>query len=360
MRKSIVLLVTLVLTVGLSLPAAFAESAEKSLTLEQAIALALQKNTGVKKAESEIDRTEALRKQAADKVLFTPIMGGSGYDAETESNWNKLLSADLNWQMSKKTFESTKDSLVLNVYKSYWDVQTAQMKLDLQKKLNQQALIKLQDTRTGIRAGTVSPSDLVAVEAAWQQAQSNLVTTQNALDTAYTDFNQLLGLNPNERPQLTGTPVYEPLNVTDLDYEVEKAIGSSPRVWEAQQNVTKAEWSADMIYSSGDYTPYEVRQISVYQAELSAVDARDSLEKTVRNLYYQIKNLEEDYSIAQKTLQTAQENLRVAKLKFDAGMSTNAEVVAAEIEVARDQESIEEMVRNHAYLKMSFEKPWTA
>ncbi|MEW6182694.1 MAG: TolC family protein [Bacillota bacterium] len=359
MRKLIISLLTLIFVLGLSVSATFAEPEDKTMTLEQAIGLSLKNSSSLIKAQGNIDIAKAQRDDASAAVSFIPVEG-SEYDADFESNWNKLLTADLNWRKSEKTLGTTRDSVVMSVYKSFWDVQTAQMKLDLQQKLNRQSLTKLQDTRTGVRAGTVSPPDLATAEAAWQQAQSSLVTARNALDTAYTNFNQLLGLHPDERLQLTDTPVFEPLNITSLDYEVEKAVENSPDVWEALQNITKAEWAADMMFFNGSYTTYTERQIAVDQAELSAADAKESLDKSIRNLYYQIKNQEESYAVDLVSLKTAQDNLRIAKLKYDAGMITNAEVIAAEIEVAKAQETIEEMVRNHAYSVMTFQKPWAA
>ncbi|WP_434075888.1 TolC family protein [Moorella naiadis (nom. illeg.)] len=86
-----------------------------------------------------------------------------------ELNWNNLLSADLAWQMSKKSLEANRDALVLKTCKSYWDVQSAQEKVDVQRKLEQQALLNLQNVRAGLQAGTVPPSAIVAVEGQWNR-----------------------------------------------------------------------------------------------------------------------------------------------------------------------------------------------
>ncbi len=359
MRKGITLLMTLLLVLGSLLPAAFAEQNDDVLTLEQAISLAIQNSKDVKKAQYEVERTEALREQASEALSFTPVEGET-YDPEIEASWNRLLSADLNWQMSKKNLASTTDTLVLKVCKSYWDVQVAEMKLAAMEKLTQQARINLQNTRNRLAYGAASPSSLSEAEMQWKQAQSNEAAARHNLEDACNAFNHLVGLGSNERPRLTDKPAYEPLEVADLDYEVQRVIEESPSAWLAQQKVTLAKWAAEMMYFSGDYTPYEVRQIELNQTELDAASAVELLGNVTRSLYYQAKNLEEKYSAAQEALKTAQQKLRVAQVKFAVGMITRAELVAAEAEVIQAQETVEEILRSHAYLRMAFEKPWAA
>ncbi|MDH7578089.1 MAG: TolC family protein [Bacillota bacterium] len=359
MRKGITLFLILFFVLGLPLPKAFAEQENRALTLEDALNLALSNSKDLKKAQYEVKRTEALREKASEALSFIPAEGET-YNPEIEVSWNRLLSADLNWQMSKKTLTSTTDALVLKVCKGYWDVQVAEMKLATMEKLTQQALINLQNTRNRLTYGAASPSSLSEAELQWKQAQSNEVTARHSLEDAYNAFNQLVGLGSNERPRLTDKPAYEPLEVANLDYEVQRVIEESPSAWLAQQKVTLAKWAADMIYFSGDYTPYEVRQTELDQAELDAAGAKELLANVTRSLYYQAKSLEEKYNTAQEALKAAQQKLRVAQVKFDIGMITRAELVAAEVEVTQAQDAVEEAVRNHTYLRMAFEKPWAA
>ncbi|GEA14279.1 outer membrane protein-like [Moorella sp. E308F] len=332
---------------------------ETSLTLQQAIDLALQNDKELKKAEAEIDRTKYLRDNAAESVTFTPEMGSS-YDSTYEVKWNNLLSADLTWRMSKKSLEAKRDAVVLETCQSYWNVQSAQEEVELQEKLEQQALLNLQNARAGLRAGTVAESAIVAAEGEWQKAKNNLQAARHDLEEAYNSFNQQIGLDTNARPTLTDKPTYEPLEIDDLNYEVARIIESSPSVWQAQQQVTLKEWAADMIFSSGEYTPYKARQIAVDQAKLDAASAQELMEMVTKQIYYNTKSLEESYQAARETLKMAQENLRVAKVKYDTGMATEADVVAAEIAVVQARINLNELTRQHAYMKLAFEKPWAA
>lgn len=362
MRRLCWLLLSLFMIFSFTIPVALAGTAdqsEKTLTLEQAINLALQNDKGLKKAEADIDRTKDLRDNAADNIDFLPSSGGN-YSPTYELSWNNLLSADLTWQMSKKNLEATRDAVVLKTCKSYWDVQTAQEKVTVQQKLEQQALLNLQNARAGLQAGTVAPSAIVAAEGQWQQAKNNLQAAQHALDDAYNSFNQQVGLDASARPALADAPSYEPLEVADLNNEVARVVASSPSVWLAQQQVTLKKWAADMMYFTGQYTPYKAREIAVDQAQLDAASAQELMEMVTRQLYFSTKSLEESYQAAQEAVKMAQENLRVTKVKYDAGMATKADIVSAEVALSQAQMTANSLIRQHAYMKLAFEKPWAA
>jgi outer membrane protein TolC len=365
MRRTSVLLLALVLLMVLAALPALAATADyeppqgQVLTLQKAIDLALRYDKNLQKAAAEVERTKELREDAAKKIDFTPAPGSS-YEPTTELNWNNLLSADLNWRMSKKNLEATRDALVLKVCQSYWNTQTAQEKVALQEKLEQQALLKLQNARAGAQAGTVSPSQVVLAESQWQQAKNNLEAARHDLEDAYVSLNQLIGLRSEERPLLTDNPAFEPLDVVDLEHEVARVVASSPSVWLAQQTVTLKEWAADMMFFTGQYNPYKARQIAVDQAELDAASAADLMELVTRNLYYAARGLEESYRAATEALQMAQENLRVVQVKYDAGMAIKADIQAAEVAVAQAEQAVNALKRQHAYVKLAFEKPWAA
>jgi outer membrane protein TolC len=355
------LLVLLLLNLSVVTPSfAATNNSEGTLTLQQAIEMGLNYDRGVKVAEAEVDRTWYIRDDAADKIDFYAVPGATNYSQEYQVSWNTLLNADLNWRMSKKTLETTRDTLALKICQSYWNVQTAEDKVHTQELIEQQALANLQNARAALLAGTVAPSDVIYAETQWQQAKSNLDAARHSLDDAYSALNQLIGLDPGARPRLVDMPEYEPLKVDNLETEVERIVSGSPSVWLAQQKVTIQEWAADMMMFTGQYSPYKAREIAVDQAELNAANTREIMKQVTRSIYYATMEIEKSYEAAKEGLRKAEENLRVAKAKYDAGTAIKTDVVAAEVAVAQAQQAINDLTRQHAYMKLAFQKPWAA
>ncbi|PRR74247.1 TolC family protein [Neomoorella humiferrea] len=366
LRKILTAFVGALLIIAFAVPTAIAASSKDGngtgevISLQQAVDMAIKNDETLKSALAEIDRTRALRENAQENMSFTPVEGGynGAYGPQIEASWLSLLGADLNYRASQRTYQANLDTLALKVCKAYWDVQVAREKVALQEKVMQQALLNLQNARAAVQAGTAAASTLTAAESAWKQAEDSLTAAKHTLDSAYTTFNNLVGLDAGARPLLQEEPAYSPLDIANLEYEVQRVLENDPNVWKAQQNIDVKRWSATMMYSSGSYTPYDARQAELQQAEYTLETVKEATALKTRSLYYQIKSLEENYSAAQAALSAAQEKLRVEQAKAQVGMNTKADVIAAEVDVAKAQEALDELVRNHAYLKLAFEKPW--
>ncbi|MDH7577555.1 MAG: TolC family protein [Bacillota bacterium] len=355
--RFISLILAVFIAAGTLVPAAVAkEPARPQVSLNEAVALALAQSEAVKKAAKEIDRTETLREEAASRLDYTPV--GSPGDPRIEIAWSNLLASDLTWRMSKKTLTAQEDAVALDACKKYWDVLKAQEKVEAAEAALKSAERQLQNVQAGYRVGMVTQQALVAAEVQRGGAQASLAGARNELESACVAFNQLIGLWPEDRPVLTDTVEFNPLEIANLDYEVTKALESAPTVWLAQERVTMQKYLEDMMFYTGEYRPYQARKIEVEQAELDAASTKKLFEQVARSLYYSVKGLEEAYAGAQEGVRLAEENLRVAKVKLQAGMATAADVAAAEKALAEARSGAFELACQHAYMKLAFGKPW--
>lgn len=338
-------------------PAAGAkEPATPELSLLQAISRALENSESVKKAEKEVERTEEWRNYRGEQLSYVPTSAPG--TAAVEVPWSQLLMADLEWRMSKKTFTAEQDRVALDTCKKYWDVLQAKEKLRAAEAALKSAERALQNARVSYRVGVLTLAGLIGAEVQYRGAEAALAGARNDLDKAYVALNQAVGLWPEDRPVLTDTVEFEPLEVADLDYEVTKVLESAPAVWLAQERVTLQKYLEDMMFYTGEYRPYQARKIEVEQAELDAQSTREMFEQATRSLYYSVKSLEEAYAGAKEAVRVAEENLRVARLKLEVGMATAADVAAAEKELADAQAGAFELACQHAYMKLAFAKPW--
>lgn len=338
------------------------ESEGKQITLSSAIDIALKQNEGLKKADKEVEKKEEWRDYRASKLDFIPTTAPG--TALVEVPWAQMLSSDLEWRMSKKALTAKEDQIVLDTCKKYWAVLQAQEKVKAAEAGVVCSLKQLQSTRVAYQVGislvpAMSPEQaLKAAEAQYAGAQATLAEAKNKLDSAYNSLNQLLGMQANERYILTDMVEYQPLAVVNLDAEVSRVVDASPDIWNAEQMVTLQGFLEDMMFYTGEYRPYQARKIEVEQAELDAASAKKAVEQGTRSIYYTIRNMEEGYNGLLQAVKVAEENLRVTKLKFDLGMATAAEVASDEKKLADAHLAAFDMVYNHAYMKLAFQKPW--
>ncbi|NHM28848.1 TolC family protein [Desulfofundulus sp. TPOSR] len=348
-------------------PALAGEPARPELSLSKAIEMAVKQSKDLKMDELEIKRTEALREEAADRLSFTPTEGSS-YDPEVEAAWYSLLQADLTWRMSKKSYDARLDGITLAACQLYWNVLKARESVKVKELALELARLELQKSQSAYRLGltgrlqssgsAASVKGLEQAGADVAKAESELAAAQNELDKAYLKLNQLLGLHPGDRPVLVDKLEFCPLQVANLDTEVNRVLESSPSVWLAEQKVTQKKYSTDLMFASGQYTPYDVRRAELAQAELDARNARDAVEMQVRELYHTLKSLEESYRSAEQAVATAQEELKEKQVMFRLGMATRVDVLAAEVSLASANYALTDLAAQHSYNKMVFQKPW--
>lgn len=333
------------------------EPVTPQMTLQQAFSRALEINNALKLAEYNIERGYEVRQFAADKVLYIPTGPAS---PQAEAAFNALLQADTSWQMAKKSYTAQEDTVLMAVYQAYNGVLGAQEKVNSAQMALKSAELQKKQAVAGKRAGTVSNMAMVQADAASSGAIAALDAARQSLEDAYQKFNQLVGLWPEDRPQLMDQPVYSPLIIDHLDTEVERALEANPTVWLAKRKIDIAKISLN-LYNFTDPArtePYEAREIDVNKAEVSASDIQEQTRKLVRTLYYTVRQIEEQYAGVLEKAKIAEEILRVTRLKYDLGMVTRAEVVQAEASLASARQSLIDITCQHEILKLAFRKPW--
>lgn len=359
------ILATLILVSTLLLQPAVASAKEPAtfeLSLEKAVEMAIANSKALQNAQYEIDRAWEVREKAADNVKYIPagIISGEA-EAKAAKAFTGLVQADLNWQVKKKTYEATKDSVVMAVYKAYYQVISAQEQVRVAEVALKSAEWQRRVAADQLRVGMMSKSDFLKTSASIEGAKANLEAARKALDDAYQQLNQLIGLWPEDRPVLTSRPVFAPLAVDSLEAAVERAVAESPTVWAARQGIDLARLKLDLYPFNDPSTtePYDAWKIDVSKAEVSAASEEEKMRTTVRGIYYSAKQVEENYETARQKLETAKEDLRVARLKFELGMATKVDVLSAEAKVAEAEKALLDLTTQHEILTLAFAKPWT-
>lgn len=357
----IIFLLGSLLTVGIR-PVTAEEAANPEITLDEAISSAVANSEVVQKAAKEVDRTEEIRNYQYD--VLQGLSTEPAFTAAVEVPRSQLLTSDLTWRITKKSLTAAEDKVALDTCNKYWAILKNQKKVEAAEATLNAALKQLQVARAGERVGismlaSMSPTQyLIASESQYTGAQAALEAAKNDLASAYSAFNQNVGFAANDRPVLKDELIYTPLNVDNIDYEVAKVLENHPLVWQANEAVTLQEYLKNMMFYTGEYQPYEARQITVEQAQLDVVALKKLYEQVTRSTYYSAKNLEEGYNAMQQGIKSSEENLRVKKLMYEVGMSTAAEVAAEEQKIATARSDAFERLSQQAYMKLAFQKPW--
>lgn len=354
MKRIISLLLVVLFTLGVWTGTGLASDVRDkpvTLTLNEAISMALSHSKAIKKAGLNVDRAEEDRQDAKKIVSFIPT-GVGPYLPEVEAAYTNLLTKELQWQMSKRSLTAAEDTVVLDTCRKYWAVQAAQRAVDAQKAALEQARGDLHAAEASYAVGMLSEEGLLGGRAAFEHAKGALEAAQYDLELAYIAFNDEVGLGREERPVLAEEVVYVPLDVADLQNAVQRTVEQNPHIWQREQLIV----IADKVRYLQDN--WNIADIDMQLAELDAADLKDAMQILGRTIYYSARKAEESYPAAREVLEVAKESLRVAELKHEVGLITRTEVAKAEAQVAEAEKNLYNLITQQAYLKLACEKPW--
>ncbi len=356
-RLHILMVIALLITMFTTPPMYAVEPTQQlSLTMDQAVDLSIKNSKTIRQAEYNVERSEEVRKSLAEKVTFIPLEASS---PEADQLFTSLVAADIGMQMAKKNKNMEEDKLIATVKKDYMALLEALSSKEYAEKSLKNAQLTAKISRVSYEYGLVSKSQLRMSDSAYKVAEGTLKTADVKLEKAYITFNQTTGLGANQRPILIDQPEYLPLDVDDIEFAIVRILDGSPAIWLAEQNAQLADVKL-MLYNWSDPTrePYKAKEIDVEKAELSAVEVKEQLRGSLRGMYYTLRQLEEGYTLAEERLSISQEDFRVKELMYELGLVSKADYLKAELELAKAENELKNLIYQHETLKLYFEKPW--
>ncbi len=261
---------------------------------------------------------------------------------------------------------------LLRVRVGFLDALLAREQINVQQENVRLLEERLQQVRHRFEAGTVSNFDLLRAEVALANARPDLIEARSAFDIALANLKLAMGTGPNEPlPQVEGDLVAGEFNVDEaaaqreaqqqrpelsaLERRIEAAGerisgargGYLPSVeafasYNVAEHPTGADdyvdgWRAGLrgswaIWDSGQ-TRGEVIQARARQrqAELALARARTSVSVEVTQALRTLREAYELLSAARRSVQQAEEGLRLAEARYQSGVATQLDVLDAQV-----------------------------
>ena len=303
----------------------------------------------------------------ATQVLFA---GGGVHSA--------IKSADLNREAALLDLKSVINDALLSVRTGYYDVLLNREKIKVEEQNVELLKQQLKNVSDRYEAGTVSSFDKLQAEVAVANAQVPLITARTDYRLAIESLRQALGFTNNQReflrkiPEFTGTLDYTPTNF-NLETVFNAALANRPdlqrtaKLTEAsEQSVTTARstyypnlslyggWElrkgpTDRFSDSPDgwllglqsqwnifdgrATQGRVAQARslLEQTRLSQTEAQLTAEVEVRRAFSSWQEATELADASQKVVVQAEEAVRLATARYDAGTATQLEVLQSQV-----------------------------
>ena len=295
----------------------------------------------------------------------------SGYSLDTTGKLkHNRRSAAYGLNAADLTFENTKQAVKLTTTQAYYQLLEFRNLIEV----NQEAVDTLQEHLNNVnaqyRVGTVAKSDVLASEVQLANSQQSLVNAQNNYDVAMATLNNIIGLPSDTMLNVKDSLQYTPydLNLDDCtiyaldnrpdgivaDYEVEQAresvemakAGYRPDVNAALVKSISDEhefghdksetWTAGFsaswnIFDNGvTKSGVETAKAALRAKEEAAAASKEQIQLDVRQQYLSLIAAEKNIHTTSKAVEQAEEDYKIAQVRYSAGVDTNLAVMDAQ------------------------------
>ncbi len=296
---------------------------------------------------------------------------------------NNIEAAELGRDAADLTLEATRQGIKEQTTEAYFQILQFRNLIQVNKEAVDTLQAHLDNVNAQYRVGTVAKSDVLRSQVELANQQQSLVDAQNNYDVAVATFNNIVGL-----PTDTIVDAKEDLSYIKYDISLpnctDYALIHRPdgiameRAWkqaEAQMKAAKAgyrpnvglsvsrKWAGDDPLStnyklssssvdgttagvslSWDIFDNNVTEAQVQQAkanmrrfEQKFYETQESIQLDVRKAYLNILAAEKNIHTTKVAVDQAQEDYKIAQVRYSAGVGTNLDVMDAEEKLIQSQ-----------------------
>ena len=362
-RRLISKIISGVLCMSLFSTAALAaESKDKvldiqSLDYDTAVEMAIKKDSSLKQIADQIDVTLKNR----DAIFDGGVRPGDSTElvvvsAQRLAYLSSIHSLDASYRTSKIREEVTKIGIEAGVKNSFSAIELNQNKLDLlQKNYKIQKQLLAQGTLKN-DVGMMSDKDLQDLSRETQQMAEQIKQLEMNIDNAYIALNNLLGLPAEDRYEIVNNVEYAPLEMNmSIDTYVSRKLSTDQSLQMQQIAVENAEFSSKTISDSSTGSEYRTAELEAANTARDYKTAKEDKEKSIREAYIQIQQLESARKNLETDLAKAKSDHEKAQVNYQVGNITQLDLEQAELALDNVENSLLENTLNHDLLLFTFD-----
>jgi outer membrane protein TolC len=303
---------------------------------------------------------------------------GSTWDLfDSMASWRSVNRAEQAKNATNHQLEHTEQEIVFRVTDSYYAVLLARKELEVAEQSMKTAQAILERSKNRVESGVVVESDSLSAQVRVASRKQEWIRTQNNLALARAQLSIAMGLstqNDFEPPDALAEKTLPSMALEDLE---KKAIETRPDLkrirseeMAQQQSVSIAKssfgprvnafasWEADNPtlaggggnnWLAGIEVQFDLFEGGAKKAELSherAVQdkvaalkemATDAVRLEIRKDYYEVDATRQMLEVARASIADSKESLRINQDRYEAGLSTVTDLLAAEDAARRTQ-----------------------
>ncbi len=410
----------------------FGTAFSQALTLDEAIRIGLEKNPNILRAREDINVAKSQQLQARSALMptvtakatylpnqfeksvvpeeFKPLLGSTKYDPTYEymleldiiqplftggKIWHANQQASLNVSVSREKLRQSQNELVLSITQAFDGVILAREYIQVVQEAINLTEENLQVIRARYRNGETLEFELIRAEVELLNLKPQLIEAKNKLELANSGLKYLLGMDPNEKHEVSGNLTLSEFN-PDLNNCFQTALENRPEVAHLnyQKNIihhlvrsTQAGYSPDLA-AVFQYTPQSnsitnnwqqgymgllVLSVPIFNGfsthgkineakglltsvSIGLNQLRDGIKLEVEQAYLNLHESREIVEASQETVKKAERSVEIAKAQYAVGYITSLDMMGARLALTQARTNYLKSLYDFIVAKAQLEK----
>jgi outer membrane protein len=357
----------------------FAEEHTETLSLDEALKIALENNPDLKASNASVDVMRA-KVQGARSNLFPkiesrfvfPFVGTESGVSLDQLIWDFWRTPNLvkagKAQLKSSEFDNAaaREDVILNTKVAYYTVLAQRLIVEASEKTVIENEKRLEQAEGFLKVGRISKIEVTKANVNLGNAKLNLITAKNNLEMAKINLARAMGIRGDFKYELEDMLKYKRADV-NLEEAINKALGLNPQLnsLEAKEAAMRADLSASKrdfyptvlgraayrIRGSGATQPAFIAGVGVQfpifegflrisnvneakanllrsQAEIESM--KQQIESEVKQLYLNLKFAEESINVTETSEKSAEENSLLSRERYRLGTGSEVELAEAQ------------------------------
>ncbi|MBM7622617.1 TolC family protein [Sporohalobacter salinus] len=298
----------------------------------------------------------------------------------------KVKQKKYQWEKIKEKYEHQKKQLAYKITSNYYEILKAKKLVKVNQESLKQVEKHLKQTQAHFEAGNAIKTDVLQTKVRKSEVQQQLLQVKNKLQLARERFKNLLEINGAKKIRIK-----EKVSFPDIDLSLQSAVNfafknrsdlnslqsqltslrqglkwaqksdnpslalsgnvakegsefnpDSDESWSAMVNL---EWD---LYDGGENEALVKQSRSNLEAQQAALDKKkQTIDLEVRESFLNLDLSQKQKATAKQRVKKAQENLRLAKLRYKEGAAINTEVIDAQVELSKAKTDYQKQVYDY-------------
>lgn len=303
--------------------------------------------------------------------------------------------AKIGTEIADFSLENTKQQVKLDATTAYFNILKTANLVQVGEESVNSLNGHLKNVNAQYTVGTVAKSDVLRSEVELADAQQNLIIYKNNYELAMSNFNNIVGMPLDTIVNISDELKYGQYDLS-LAESIDYALTHRPDGIMAQKNIDAAKAAIDVAKASGRPNVYmaagenwksdkfpgddnntwsvgltttwnvfdnNVTRAQIKQAEVAMMKTmeqeqqkKDSIQLEVRQAYLNMNEAEQRIQTSQVSVEKAQEDFKIAQVRYSAGVGTNLDVIDAQVALTSAQTNYIQSLYDYNISKANLDK----